>query len=84
MSESGPRARRALFLTQEFPPMTGGGARSLGALLARFPAGSAVVSTPHRAGCGGVDRALPVPVRRARTFVGPQGFGLRLWRAPIC
>jgi glycosyltransferase involved in cell wall biosynthesis len=77
------RARRALFLAEEFPPAPGAAARSLGALLARFPAGSAVVSTPRRSGCGSVDRGLPVPVRRARTLVGPQGLGLRLWRAQL-
>jgi glycosyltransferase involved in cell wall biosynthesis len=80
LADTARRSRRTLFVTEAFPPSPGGAARSLGALVARFPAEAGVVSTPRRSGCGRVDRALAVPVRRARTFVGPTGIGLRLWR----
>ncbi|HMB70418.1 MAG TPA: glycosyltransferase [bacterium] len=83
MADPAPRLRRTLFLAESFPPSPGGASRSLGALVARFPAGAGVVSTPHRAGCGRVDRTMSVPVRRARTFVGPSGIGLRLWRTQV-
>lgn len=83
MSDPAQSPLRALFLAETFPPAAGAAARSLGALLGRYPAPGAVVSTPHRSGSGSVDRALAVPVRRARTLVGPHGIGMRLWRAQV-
>jgi len=83
LGDSEPRGPRFLFLVDRFPPRPGGYARSLAAELAHFPSESAVVSTPRRSGAAVPDRALPCPVRRARTLVGPRGFGLRLWGAQV-
>ncbi|NNE44956.1 MAG: hypothetical protein HKN12_12175, partial [Gemmatimonadetes bacterium] len=56
--------------------------RAVGDVVRRLPP-NIIVSAPGRPGAASADRKASCTVRRARTFVGPQGFGLRLWEMQV-
>lgn len=55
---------RSLLLTYDFPPMSGGIARTMGEVARHAASGSLVVSTGRVDGSAGFDRACPAPVDR--------------------
>ncbi|MGQ0722678.1 MAG: glycosyltransferase family 4 protein [Candidatus Eiseniibacteriota bacterium] len=80
---SSDEARRILVVADAFPPVGGSAPAVLAETLRHLPKRGLVISTPRRGGSFAVDRRLGGTVRRAITLVGPQGFGLRLWKAHL-
>jgi glycosyltransferase involved in cell wall biosynthesis len=76
------RSPNVLLITESFPPHDNITARAIGETVRRLPA-ETVVTTPNQRGSGGTDRGARCTIRRARTFVGPTGFGLKLWKTQI-
>lgn len=76
-------ARRILVIADAFPPVAGSAPAALAETLKHLPRRGLAVSTPRRRGSRTPDRPFGGTVRRAVTCVGPQGFGLRLWKAQI-